>query len=162
MTVDASSRLENAPPLRNCGTRLRRPPLLFNPAIELLARLHVDAEKHLGVLRSTILCALAQVEPGLLRVKPHAIGVVGNQVGLTCQAGNPEAVICICGQQSDESRSRVSRVTHRHMQFIRGYNFQTRIAILPPELMADSDHLNRVTRLCSLLDTSDHPRRRHE
>src|SRR6202030_3099690 len=104
------------------------------------------------MLRSAILRALAQVEPALLRVDPHRIGVVGNQVGLTSQTGNPEAVICIRGEQGDESRCRVSRVTHRNVQFIGSYDLQVRIAILPPELMADGDHLNRVGWVRSLLN----------
>src|ERR1700756_2451547 len=110
MTVDARGRLENAPPFRNRGTRLRWTALLFNPAVELRAGLHIDAEKHLGVLRPAILCALAQIEPGLLRVKPHAVRVVGNQVGLPAQRRNPEAVIRICGEQTNEGWCRMSRV----------------------------------------------------
>src|SRR6202171_1335579 len=162
MAVDAGSRLEYALPFRNSGTRVRRLTLLFNPAVELITGLHIDAEKHLGMLCSTILSALTQVESVLLRVKPHRIGVVGNQVGLTGQTRNPEAVVCICGEQSDESRGRVSRITHGHVQLIRGHDLQTRIAILPPELMANGDHLYRVGRPGSLLDAGDHPCRRHK
>ena len=37
--------------------------LIANPPFEVLARLHIDAQQHLGVLGSAILRALAQEEP---------------------------------------------------------------------------------------------------
>src|ERR1700730_11467123 len=114
------------------------------------------------MLRSAILRALTEVEPSQLRVNPHTIGVIGNEVRLTIQTGNPEAVICVCGEEPDESRGRMSRVTHRYMEFVRGHDLQTRIAVFPPELMANGNHLNRVGGRGSLLDVGDHSRRGQE
>src|SRR4030081_434838 len=114
------------------------------------------------MLRSAILRTLTHVEPGLLWVKPRGIGVIGNQVCLTAQTGNPEAVIRVCGKQRDKSRGRIGRVTHGHMEFVSGHDLQTRIAVLPPELVAYGNYSNRVARLGSLLDTGDHTRRGQE
>ena len=114
------------------------------------------------MLRSTVLRALAEVQTGLLRVHPRGIGMVGNQVGLTRETGDPEAVIRIGGEQGDESWRGVSRVAYRHVKLIRGHDVQTRIAIFPPKLMANRDYLNRILRPRSSLDASDHPRRSHE
>ena len=83
---------------RNGVGRVRGLLLLLNPTIELVARLHIDAEKHLGVLGSAILRALPQENTGLVRVNPRAIDMVGNQVGLAGKSGNPEAVIRIRGE----------------------------------------------------------------
>ena len=87
---------------------MRRLTLFLDPTVELIARLDVDAQKHLGVLGSAILCALPQVKTGLMWVDPRAIDTVGNQVGLAGKTGNPEAVIRIRGKQSDECRCRMT------------------------------------------------------
>src|ERR1700746_3662233 len=56
----------------------------------------------------------------------------------------------------------MGRVTHRHMQFIRGHNPERWIAIFPPKLMANGDNLDRVVESSSLLHAGNHSRRRHE
>ena len=48
------------------------------------------------------------------------------------------------------------------MQFIRGHDSECRISILPPELVADGDHLDRVFGSCGLLYIGNYSRRRHE
>ena len=108
------------------------------------------------MLRSAILRTLAEVETSLLWIEPHGIWVVGNQVGLTAQTGNPEAVIGVRGEECDKGRGRIGRVTHRNMEFICGHNLQARLTVLPPELMADGNHLSRVARLGSCLDADVH------
>src|ERR1700730_3017677 len=110
------------------------------------------------MLRSAILRTLAQVEPSHLRINPHTIGVIGNQVCLTAKTGNPETVVRVCGEERDEGRSRMRRVTSWYMEFVRGHPLQTWRAAVTPELMTDSNHLNRVARLGSLLDAGDHSR----
>ena len=75
--------------------------LLLNPTLEILLRLYVHTQQHLGVLGSAILGALAEVESRFVRVDPHIIGVIGDQVGLTREARNPEAVIGIGREQLD-------------------------------------------------------------
>src|ERR1700688_2113408 len=108
------------------------------------------------MLRSAILRTLAEVETSLLWIEPHGIRVIGNQVGLTAQAGNPEAVIGVRGEKGDKGWAWIGRVTHRNMEFICGHDLEIRIAIFPPELMADRHHLNRVARLGGCLDADEH------
>src|SRR6266576_4579586 len=82
VTVHAGRRLEDLPAASDGGIRARRSALRFDPAVEVLARVDVHAQQHLGVLRAAILGALAEVEARLARVDPHRIRVVGNQVRL--------------------------------------------------------------------------------
>src|ERR1700722_115539 len=107
------------------------------------------------MLCSAILRTLAEVETGLLWIEPHGIGVIGNQVGLTAQTRNPEAVIGVRGEKRDKGWARIGRVADRHMEFVCGYNLQARIAVLPPELMADCNLLMRVARLGDCLDSDE-------
>ena len=51
---------------------VRRLTLLLRPAIEFIARLDVDTQKHFGVLRAAILGTLPQVQPSLVWINPHA------------------------------------------------------------------------------------------
>src|SRR6476646_9800207 len=124
MTVDAGGSLEDAPPSVYSVIRLRLLILLLNPAFELIAGLDIDAQKHLGVLRAAILRALSQVKTRLVRINPHRIHAIGNQIGLARKARNPEAVIGISGSQGEEGRSRMPRVAQRHVQFISCYDLQ--------------------------------------
>src|SRR5580693_1272845 len=97
-----------------------------------------------------------------MRINPHVVRMVGNQVRFAIEARNPEAVIRIRRKQSDEGRGRMLRVADRNVQFIRSHDVQTWIAILPPKLMTDGDHFNCIARTGSLLDAADHSCRRHE
>src|SRR5258708_10940659 len=94
-----------------------RLPLLLYPALKVIARWPIETEKHLGVLRPAILCALSQVESGLLRLYPGVVWVVRNQVGLARQPWHPETMIRICGQQFERSGT-----SCRHVQLIRSHN----------------------------------------
>src|SRR5512138_310024 len=81
VTVDTGRGLED---LTSLGDGLIRDCLLLlflNPAIEFSARLHVHTQQHLGVLGSTVLRALPQVEPSLVRINPRVVHAVRNQVG---------------------------------------------------------------------------------
>jgi len=71
----------------------------------------------------TVLRALPQVEPGLVRIHPHTVRVIGYQVRLSSQAGHPEAVISVRGKKREEGRDRMRRVAYRDVQFIRGNDF---------------------------------------
>src|SRR6202046_2976776 len=81
VTVDASGGFKRAPALDRTLTRDCRTLLLLDPTVELLARLHVNTQQHLGMLHAAILRTLAEVETGLVRVDPTAVGVVRNQIG---------------------------------------------------------------------------------
>jgi hypothetical protein len=98
--------------------------LLFNPSIEVHARLDVNADQHLGMLDSTVLCALAKINAGLVRIDPHTIRMIGDEVRLPGKTWYPEAVIRIRRKQREESRSWVRRITDRYVQFIRSHDFE--------------------------------------
>src|SRR5438105_10681770 len=95
MTIDAGSGLKHPPPFGNNIAYGCRLPLLLDPAVELVAGLDVNAQKHFGVLCPAILRALAHVKARLVRVDPRAVGVVRNQVCLTRQSWDPETVVRI-------------------------------------------------------------------
>jgi hypothetical protein len=99
-----------------------------NPALELIARLHIDAQQHLGVLRSAILRALPEEHSRFVRIDRHLIGVIRNQVGFTRQPWHPETVVCICRQQCQECGTRMRRIAYRHVKFIGCEYVQLRIA----------------------------------
>ncbi len=67
--------------------------LVRDPGGELGRRIGIHADQHLGVLRSAVLRALAQIEPWRLGIDPHGVDPVGNQVHLAGEPRNPEAVI---------------------------------------------------------------------
>src|SRR5579862_7553617 len=92
--------------------------LFMNPAVKLLGRLHVDAQKHLGVLRSAILRALSQEQAGLVRIDPHLIGMIGNQIGFSAEPGHPKTVVSICREQRQECRGWTRWTAYRHMQLV--------------------------------------------
>lgn len=96
-----------------------------------------------------------------MRIDPHAIGMVGNQVGFAGEARHPEAVIRIRRQQRDQCRSRVVGVANRNMEFIRSHDSKARITILPPELVSDGDDFDGILGSRGL-DAGDYSRRCHE
>src|SRR6476646_11561407 len=118
MTVDAGGSLEDAPPSVYSVIRVRLLILLLNPAFELIAGLDIDAQKHLGVLCAAILRTLPQENARLMRINPHRIYPIGNQIGFARKARNPKAVIGIGGSQCDEGPGRVLRVAQRYVQLI--------------------------------------------
>ncbi len=160
MAIDARGRFEYS--LAGGRGRLRNLLLLLNPPVELLARLHVDAQQHLGVLCSAILRALPQKQARFVRIDPHLIRVIRNQIGLAAQSRDPKAVVCIGGQQRQECRCWMSWIADGHVQFIRRNDIEMWIAIFPPILMPGNDHLDRVWRPRRILNGPNHARRRQE
>src|ERR1700688_5020140 len=82
VAVDTGGRFEYSLPLGNGITDDCRLALLLNPAAEVILRLNINTQQHLGVLGPAILRTLPEVNAGLLRVDPHTVGVVGNQISL--------------------------------------------------------------------------------
>src|SRR5579871_4836377 len=114
------------------------------------------------MLGSAILRTLAEIESSLLRINPHTVWVIGNQICLTRQPWDPKTVIRIDGQQPDERRGWMGGFTDRHMQFICRDHSQIWIAIFPPELVADRRDRDRVAGRRSSLDDGNHSCGRHE
>src|ERR1700722_2429836 len=93
MAIHAGSGLEDSASLENCVIHARGLALIFYPALEIRARLHIYAQQHLGVLRPAILRTLAEKEPGLLRINPGKVCAVRYQISLAGEPRHPEAVI---------------------------------------------------------------------
>ena len=162
VAVDAGGRLEYSLALRSSIAHGCVLALLLNPAIEIGTWLNVNAEQHLGVLRSAVLRTLPKVNARLMRIDPHTIGMVGNQVGLAGEARDPEAVVRIRRQQRDQCRNRVVGVAHRNMEFIRSHDSERRVSVLPPELVSDGDDFDDILRSSGLLNAGNYSRRCHE
>ena len=137
------------------GNRLA---LRLHPAVKVSARLDVNPKQHLGVLRAGVLCTLAEIDPRLVRVNPHMINPIGDQVSLARQARHPEAVVRVGGEQRQKSWSGLLRIAHRHVQLVGGHKAVLRIPVLPPELVADHRHLDRAGWLPRVLDFVDNSR----
>ena len=111
------------------------------------------------MLRPAILRALAEKDSGAVRVHPHAVGMVRNQVGLARELRNPEAVVGVGGQQLQECRRGMSGIAHRYVQLVGSDDAELGIAELPPELVPDHCYVQGGRRLGSILDGVDHPGR---
>src|SRR5260221_4557715 len=86
VAINAGSLLENEPAAGRIRTILGEFLLLFYPAVEVLTRLHIDPEEHLRVLGAAVLGALAEKQSGALRLDPHRVHFVGDEVRLAGQA----------------------------------------------------------------------------
>src|SRR5262245_18218921 len=117
MAVDTRGLLEHEPAGGSTRVVLGDFLLVFYPALEVLPRVHIDAEQHLGVLGAAVLGALSEKQAGALRLNPHRIHFVRDEVRLAGQARNPEAVHDVCRAKIDESWQAVAPVTHGHVQF---------------------------------------------
>jgi hypothetical protein len=135
---------------------------MFDPSIEVRTRFDINAEEHLGMLDSAVLCALPDINTGFVRIDPHTIRMIGYEVRLPCKTWYPEAVIRIRGKQRQESRTWVCRVTYRYVQFIRSYNVEAGVAILPPILMADDSDFEGIIRFGGFLNVRNYSGCRQE
>src|SRR6266403_4937027 len=86
---------------------IRGPLLRLDPGGKVSGAVHPNAQEHLRVLRPAILGTLAKKQAGVVRVKPHFIDPVRDQVRLAGKLGNPEAVIGVSGEKLQESGRRM-------------------------------------------------------
>ena len=112
------------------------------------------------MLRAAILRTLPKIKSRLLRIDPHRIEPVRNQVRLARQPRHPEAMVRISRRQRQIRRRRLRRIADRNVQLIRGNNPQLWIAILPPELVPDHRHIQRAGRFRCSLRLQNHSRGR--
>src|SRR5262245_37109466 len=77
----------------------RRLSLFAHPGVEVFRGIHIHAQQHLRVLRAAVLRALAEKQARLMRIEPHLVWVIRDQVGLSCKLGNPKTVISVRGEQ---------------------------------------------------------------
>lgn len=71
----------------------------MHPAIKTFPALNVNTQKHLGVLGTAELRTLAQIDACLIRVNPHAVRMIGNQIRFSGQARHPKAMVDIIRKQ---------------------------------------------------------------
>src|ERR1700722_3880395 len=76
VAVGAGSSFEYSLPLGSRVTHYGRLGLLLNPSVEVLMRLNINTQKHLGVLCPAVLSTLAQVKTGLVEINPHTVWVI--------------------------------------------------------------------------------------
>ena len=126
--------------------------LSLHPSGEAFGRIHVDAQEHLGVLRAAVLRALAEEQAGLVRIEPHIVDAVRNQVSFSVELRNPEAVIRVRGEKFEKRRSRISWIADGNVKFVRSDDTERGVAELPPELMTDGDDIHSSGRLGSVLN----------
>src|SRR5580698_5485179 len=69
-----------------------RKALSSDPLIKSWPRLDHYANQHHRVLSTTELRTLAQIDSGLMRINPHSINFVGNEISFTGQARDPKAM----------------------------------------------------------------------
>src|ERR1700683_5117914 len=99
MAVHASVPFKHSP-ARDCTGIFDRGLLLgMHPVCKLLGSIYRNAEQHLGVLCSAVLCALTKKNACALRVHPHFVGMVRNEVRLACELRHPKAVVGIGREQ---------------------------------------------------------------
>ena len=102
-----------------------------NPLTELLGRIDVDAKKHFGVLSAAVLRALTKVHTGFVRLHPHGVDAIGDEVGFAGKLRNPETVIGVRRTQIDEGGSAMRRVADRNVKFVGGDDTKTRDSEIP-------------------------------
>src|ERR1700728_1992603 len=152
MTVHAGIPFKHSP-AGDCTSVFDRGFLLsLNPVGKILRSLHRNAEEHLGVLGSAVLRTLTKKDSRVLRVHPHSVGVIWNEVRLAGKFRHPKAVVSIGREQLQKRRRRMTGIAHWDVQFVGGDNPQPRIAKFPPVLMSNSDHIHSASRLWSILN----------
>src|ERR1700692_2504551 len=110
------------------------------------------------MLCSAVLGTLAKKDTCALRIHPHSVGVVGNEVGLSCKLRHPKAVVGIGRKQLQKRWCRMTGIAHREVQFFSGDDPQLRVAKLPPVLMSNRGDLYSARRFWSVLNRVDHSR----
>ena len=110
------------------------------------------------MLHSAILCTLAQKDAGALRIHPHSVWVVRNEVRFACKLRHPKAVVSIGREQLEKCWCRMTGIAHRDVQFVGGDDPQSGITKLPPVLMSNRGDLYSARRFWSILNRMDHSR----
>ena len=93
------------------------------------------------MLCSTVLGTLPKKDTCALRIHPHSVGVIRNEVGLACKLWHPKAVVGIGRKQLQKRWCRMTGITHRDVQFVGCHDPQLRVAKLPPVLMSNRGDL---------------------
>src|SRR5882672_8942777 len=97
-----------------------------------------------------------------MRIDPHLVNTIRNQIRLSCKTRNPKTVVRVSGKQFQESGRRTRGIADRNMQFVRSNHSETGVSKFPPELMAYDGDFNRFLRLAGILYGMDDAGRGHE
>src|SRR5262245_18517016 len=100
-----------------------------------------DAKAHFRVLRPAILGAVAEICARLLRLDPHPVDAVGDQVAIPRELRDPETMYDVRRFERQESDLTPTRFADRDVQLIRRDDSKIGIAELPPPLAPDCRHL---------------------
>jgi hypothetical protein len=112
-----------------------------------------DAQHHARVLGAAVLGALAEVGAGHAGLEPHAVDAIGDDVGLAVELGDPEAVHDVGRLEGEEGGA-----ADRNVQLVGGDHVVVRVAELPPPLVADDAHVQRVGGRGGVLDRDQRAR----
>src|SRR5262249_5402306 len=93
------------------GWTLRRP-----PAGELIGGMRDNANAHFRVLRPAILSAVAEVRAHLLRLDPHPVDAVRDQIGLPRELRDPETMRDVHRFERQESELAPAGFADRNVQ----------------------------------------------
>src|ERR1700723_768548 len=132
--VHARLPLEDHSSCRYGCVLLGRVLLILNPGIELLWRIDVYTQQHHRVLRTAELSALPEIEPRLLGIHPHCVHMICDQICLSSQLRDPEAVVDVCRSQLEEGRCGRSVGTNWNVEFVCGDYAVFGVSKFPPEL----------------------------
>jgi hypothetical protein len=111
------------------------------------------------MLRSAIFGAIAKEDARGVRLHPHRVGAIGNDVHLARQLRHPEAVNHIRRFERERRGSALVAGADRNVQFVRSNHAEIWIMNLPPPLMSDHADFERVGGQLRILHVGDRARR---
>src|ERR1700675_3758898 len=88
VTVQAGGALKNMSPCGFFSVLIRWLLLSAHPGVEICGAIHIHPQKHLCVLCPAELGALTEKYAGLVRIQPHIVYAIRNQVRLACKLRN--------------------------------------------------------------------------
>src|SRR5260370_35612492 len=104
------------------------------------------------MLGAAVFAALPEISSRDLRIDPHRIFLIRDNVSFACQARHPETMHDVGRLEIEKRRRRTTRIAQRHVKFVGGDDAECRIAKLPPPLMSDHVDAERSRRPRRRLD----------
>src|ERR1700746_469397 len=80
VTVHTGRGFKDLSALLHGTTNQGRAFLFLNPPIKLFRRINIYAQEHLGVLYAAVLSALTDIHTRFMRIDPHVVHAVWNQI----------------------------------------------------------------------------------
>jgi len=152
MAVHARGRFEDALSGDFLLVRIRGLLLCADPCFEGFGTFDRNPQQHFRVLRAAVLSALPEKDARLVRVQPHLVDAIWNEVCFSRKLRNPKAVISVGGEQFQECGRRMSGIADGNMQLVRCNDAERRVSKLPPELVTDDGDFQSRGGFRSVLD----------